>query len=780
MGANSRYIRTMRRSIVTTCLALVAVAASSASAYAAPANFLASSEDGGTVFFSTTERLVPGDFDTRLDLYERSYDPAFEDDITREVSTGPIGGSDAYPANFDGAAADGSLIFFSTAERLTTADRDGSRDVYARDLTAGSTELVSGGAATCLPTCGNGVHEAVFSGTTTDGELAFLETEESLDPTADTDGAVDVYARDLADGETTLVSNGDDDAEATFSGRAAGGAYVYFATEESLSGEDLDSVIDIYARNLATGATELVSGGANGDAVPLFQIASADGSRVFFSTDEQLLASDEDSATDVYRRQLPAGPTVLVSTGASGTAAAEFAAASTDGDIAFFATDEQLASGDTDLATDVYRWAGGAPQLVTEGSCSACGVNFNAATGNGDRVLFSTAEALTSSDGDEEADVYASQAPAWEPALVSAGATDCQPDCGNRAARADFSALSSDGSTALMTTTEQLSGADDDLAADVYARRLDGGETTLATAIPDGSCPLLGPCNATYRGVSTDGWHVFFQTAERLPGDDGDSESDVYETFFSTEATETRIVSTGNTAVIGPATPVLSATDPPSPAESTTPRIKGQADPGTSIQIYREAGCVGSMVATGTALELGGNGIQVTVAAGTTTSFFAAATDAAGDTSGCSPSLNYRQAAAADAPSPTVPPPPPPGEQPPPGDGGDGKPKQGKPSPKGERRGDQAKWVAPRVLITFGPGGKTRKRRPVFRFRDATEQPGTEFFCKVDRRRWKRCSSPKKLRRLSPGKHVFKLKSRNAVGTWSERNAKQVFKVVAR
>lgn len=768
----------MRQPFLTACLVVVAIATLTGSAQAAPANFLAASEDGGTVFFSTTERVVPGDFDTRLDLYERSYDPIFEERITREVSTGPVGGNDAYAATFDGAASDGGAIFFSTAERLTAADHDAARDVYARDLDAGTTELVSEGAAACLPACGNGLGDAVFAGSTPDGGLVFFESEESLD-TGDTDGVLDVYVRNLATGATRLVSSGSAETAASFRGRAADGSYAYFVTDEALSVGDTDAATDIYARVLATNETLLVSSGSGaGSAVPLFQGASTDGSRVFFSTDEQLLGADTDTATDVYRRQLPAGPTVLVSTGASGSTVAEFAAASADGGVAFFATDEQLAAGDDDSATDVYRWAGGAPQLVTQGDCSACGANFNAATTDGDLLLFSTAEGLAASDVDLEADLYMAATPDWEPVLVSEGSADCLPGCGTGAAVSNYSALSADGSTALITTAEPLSAADSDLGADVYARRLAGGGTTLATSIPGGVCPLLGPCNATFAGLSGDGAHVYFHTAERLPAEDGDSEADVYETVFSDEATETRLVSTGNSAAIGPPAPVLTGTSPASPAESTTPRIEGQAEPGTSIKIYKEAGCVGSPVATGTALELGGEGIQVTVGEGTTTSFFAAATDAAGDTSGCSSSISYRQAVT--EPPPPPPPPPPAGEGP--GTGGDGSGEKGKGDqvlPKGFGRGDdRPKWVAPRNLITYGPGGRTRKRRPVFRFKDATEQPGTDFFCRVDRRGWKPCASPEKLRPLTLGKHVFRLKSRNAVGMWSERVAQRVVRVV--
>jgi hypothetical protein len=788
MTVSSRYTVTMRRSIAILAAALAASAAFTGSALGAAPSFRAVSADGEVVIFSTVEQLVPGDTDTRQDVYARFYDSDVGDYVTREVSIGPIGGNDAYEALFQRASSDGEIVFFSTGERLVAADTDGLRDVYARDLSTGTTELVSAGGTGCLPACGNGDGELAFAGATPDGQLAFFISDESLDP-SDTDTTVDVYERDLAADATTLVSAGSStcapgcgngDADAFFLSVSGTGSYAYFGTAEQLASGDTDSADDIYARNLTAGTTSLVSAGSagclpgcgNGGAVPVFQSASHDGSRVFFITDEKL-GGDTDNATDVYARDLPAGPTSLVSAGTSEDETASFAARSTDGTVAFFTTDEGLAGvDDENEATDIYRWAGGVPQLVTSGTCAqgiGCGSTFNAASSDGGLILFSTTERLTGADTDDNADLYEATAPGWAPVLVSEGTQACSPTCGNGPSPTIYSGLSADGSTALMTTAEQLAPSDVDASADIYARDLDADVTTLAS--PAGVCPKP-VCNSIFSGVSADGTHVIFQTDERLTAEDVDSESDLYERSNG----QTRMVSVGNSAVIGPATPVLTGTNPASPGESTTPRIQGQADLGTSIKIYTDAGCVGSPVATGTSLDLGDTGIEVTVGEGTTTSFFATATDADGDTSACSPGISYQQAAA----EPPPPSPPPPGE----GSGTGSNPSGGTVKPAGSNPkggghgGGQVAWVAPQTLITYGPGNKTRKRRPVVQFTDATEQAGTDFFCKVDRRAWNRCASPLKLRKLALGKHVFKVKSRNAVGTWSERAAMLAFKVV--
>ena len=287
---------------------------------------------------------MPGDTDTKRDVYERSYDaePGIESYVTREVSLGPAGGNDAYNALFEKASADGNQVFFSTEESLVEADTDHRSDVYMRNMVTGTTTLVSVGEPACAPACGNGAVDAGFAGASADGSKVFFVSEERL-AAADTDSSVDVYVRDLAGETTKLVSAGGASCApacgngafpVALRGISADGTHAYFTTAESLSGADTDSAVDIYARDLSGETTTLVSQGGEGcapgcgnsGAVPVFQGSSASGSRVFFSTDEPMVGADKDTATDIYARDLPGGPTILVSGGSSSTETASFSA----------------------------------------------------------------------------------------------------------------------------------------------------------------------------------------------------------------------------------------------------------------------------------------------------------------------------------------------------------------------------------------------------------------------------------------------------------------------
>jgi hypothetical protein len=771
--------------LITVMVVTAATFALAPTASASPASYKGSSANGEVVFFETDEQLVPGDTDTKRDVYQRSYDaePGIESYVTREVSLGPAGGNDAYNATFERANDEGTRVFFATEEALVEEDTDHRADVYARDPESGETTLVSRGEAACSPVCGNGGFDGGFAGASSDGEEVFFVTQEKL-TAADKDDSVDLYERDVIGKETTLVSVGaaacapecgNGPYSAALRGVSGDGSHVYFTTEEALvPAADGDSATDVYARDLAGGETTLVSqagegcvGCGNGGKVPVFRASSADGSRVFFTTDEKLVGADEDGATDIYARDLPAGPTILVS-GGSEVRTASFAAASADGAQVFFTTAESLAPEDEDGANDIYEWNGGALGLVTPAACaSECGATFDAVSADSEAVLFSTSEQLSGEDTDGAEDIYAQAVGGGAPVLVSLG-TGCGP-CGNGGADARFDRASADASHVAFTSLEALSPEDGDSEDDIYARDVSAEETSLVTTSPS-FCPLKkGNCGATFVDASVEGARIFFTTVERFTLEDGDNEVDVYERFLGASPSEdvTRLVSTGNSPdlELGPPAPLLESTNPASPGTSTTPKILGKAESGSKIKIYTTSNCSGEPVAHGSAVELAEPGIGVTVKVGETRKFWATA-EAEGFVSLCSSPISYTQE---DGASPG-------------GDGGGGS--VGSTGSGGAKTGGPVTpvlaHVVPHTRITFAPAAKTRSRNPTLRFTDATGQLGTRFSCKVDRHHWKRCSSPLRLKRLSRGRHVVEIRAVNAVGTAEPRPAIRRFKVVPR
>jgi hypothetical protein len=82
----------------------------------------------------------------------------------------------------------------------------------------------------------------------------------------------------------------------------------------------------------------------------------------------------------------------------------------------------------------------------------------------------------------------------------------------------------------------------------------------------------------------------------------------------------------------------------------------------------------------------------------------------------------------------------------------------------------------PETRITKGAPKKTEKTRVKFKFR--SDEPGSTFECKRDKRPWKGCSSPKKVKRLDDGKHKFKVRATDLAGNVDPTAAKDRFKVV--
>ena len=335
-----------------------------------------------------------------------------------------------------GVSPDGSRAFFATAESLTSQETDDMcetptgygpcPDIYERS--GGQTSLVSTG-----PLRGNGPFTRNFASVSDDGSRVFFGASDQL-TSADSDQAEDLYQR--SSGSTSLLSTGpaggNAPVDAILSGTSADGAHVFFRTAERLVGSDTDSAGDVYDR--FAGATTLVStgpSGGNGAIASAFEDSSADGSKVFFSTEESLVAADTDSAEDIYQRS--GGNTTLISTGPSGngSAVALFDGA-TPRRVTRLLPDALLADGlrHRQLARPL-RAVGSTTTLVSTGAAGGNGAfdaYFDGASDDGTRVFFSTKESLSALDTDSRLDIYERSAGATT--LISTG-----PDGGQRRVR---------------------------------------------------------------------------------------------------------------------------------------------------------------------------------------------------------------------------------------------------------------------------------------------------------------------------------------------------------
>jgi len=500
--------------------------------------------------------------------------------ITELVSTGPDG--HAAGGGINGASKDGSIVIFSTGASLVPADQDQSScpdpddpsgppvpctDIYARNLRAGTRELVSTG-----PAGGNGPYHAIFHAVSEDGRWVAFTTGEAL-VSADTDNTTDVYVRDLATGTTHLVSTGPmapGGAPGAFAAMSADGTRVAFITTAKATSDDTDRGVDVYVRDVTTGTTQLASvdrGSAYPFADSIFTGMSSDGYRVFFDTHDALVPEDTDGTFDLYARDLRTNTTQLVTVGPSapgGGGAGGFKAATADGSRVLFATGAALVPEDTDkCCSDIYQrdLTTGTTTLVSTGPQSQSGfyADFEGASPDLSWVAWSTQEPVVAADTDRNSDVYLRDLRTGTTHFVSKGPS--APGGGG----GELGAVIQDGSV-FFDSQAQLVPQDTDSYADVYRYDPATDQTTLVSAgsgAPGGegfsSILQIGTITEDealstrlirHGDVSPDGRFVFFESQEKLvPSDNNGSGTDLYVRDLSTNTTT--LLSTGTTGLNG-------------------------------------------------------------------------------------------------------------------------------------------------------------------------------------------------------------------------------------
>ena len=106
---------------------------------------------------------------------------------------------------------------------------------------------------------------------------------------------------------------------------------------------------------------------------------------------------------------------------------------------------------------------------------------------------------------------------------------------------------------------------------------------------------------------------------------------------------------------IAPPAPTVTLTDPPSPADHNTPRVRGSAAAGTTVRIFKDAACSGTAHASGPASTFAAPGVLASVPDNSATAFYATAVDQAGNSSPCSTNpVIYMESSPGGTPTPPL------------------------------------------------------------------------------------------------------------------------------
>ena len=212
---------------------------------------------------------------------------------------------------------------------MVSGDTNGSTDVFVRDITSGTTKLVS---AAADGTIGNG-GSCGFAMTPDARYVAFSTQATNLVPGGDTNGDSDVLRKDLVTGSITRVSVATDGTQGNGGsgayGISADGRYVVFESSSTNfpPGSTYHNA-QVYVRDLQAGTTTEVSvtpQGAPGNQLGAGSAAiSSDGRYIAFGSEStDLVAGDTNGVQDVFVRDMTTGTTTRASVDSNGNQLAD-------------------------------------------------------------------------------------------------------------------------------------------------------------------------------------------------------------------------------------------------------------------------------------------------------------------------------------------------------------------------------------------------------------------------------------------------------------------------
>ena len=260
------------------------------------------SPDGRYVlYYSFAGNLVPGDTNNASDIF--LYEMATK--RTERVSVANGGGQANGPSEFFAYMTAGNryVVFNSKATNIIATDTNGRADVFMLDRQNNNVERVS---VTKNGAQANG--ESIYPTVSADGRFVVFHSNATNLVTGDTNGKFDVFVRDRTAQTTTRVSVSSTEAEGNQPSQhgkiSADGRYVAFESwATNLTGSDTNGALDVFVRDLTLGTTRLVSGTAGG------RPGNGKSHRHFISTSSQVVVFEFGCLGPRPRRhQQPARP----------------------------------------------------------------------------------------------------------------------------------------------------------------------------------------------------------------------------------------------------------------------------------------------------------------------------------------------------------------------------------------------------------------------------------------------------------------------------------------
>ena len=212
---------------------------------------------------------------------------------------------------------------------FTTSGFGDGFNLYLRDVSAGTTRLIAEDISkTDFPLyIGETWHVAHHSFSKDGTQIAYSSTNSSI-VSNDTNWDADIFLQDLDSGAVTRVSVAEDGSEANGSSynprfSPDGSKVVFWSYANNLGPDDSNYYADVYIKDLATGDVTLVSSASDGSASNGDSVNrgfSSDGRYLLFESEASNLVEDDSNYDiDVFAYDLVTGETICVSRLADGT-----------------------------------------------------------------------------------------------------------------------------------------------------------------------------------------------------------------------------------------------------------------------------------------------------------------------------------------------------------------------------------------------------------------------------------------------------------------------------
>ncbi len=366
----------------------------------------------------------------------------------------------------------------------------------------------------------------------------------------DLNGAVDIFVRDLRTSRTIRVSVSSDRTESDGASRkpsiSADGRVVAFpSSATNLVSNDRNGVLDIFARDRASGTTERVSTGRLGEAnaLSVASLVSADGSAIVFSSEaSNLVPGDRNGTLDVFVADRATRRVRRVSVGARGESADRSEASSVDAHglvVGFRSYASNLVPDDRNGSADVFVYDRGTGRTervnVSSSGVEADGATFRGmVSGNGRFVGFrSRANNLVPDDTNDALDVFVYDRATGGTTRVSVATDGAQADADgfDRSSRKSMFMsrpfLSANGRYAAFTSrAPNLVQGDGNRMSDVFVHDLVTGRTTRVSISANGR---EADGESFVSGISANGRVVAFTSlADNLVAGDTNGRKDVF------------------------------------------------------------------------------------------------------------------------------------------------------------------------------------------------------------------------------------------------------------